>query len=390
MASSDINLNNIGFQSQLRDKPVQQNFSDIQNNFNALRAEVYASIASTASEVTSARDNFGNLTDNIHIRRVYNDGVATGGIITAQGTPDNTVRVSAGEAVVNGVGCDWSSATSGTVAAVTVASRKIVAAVNSDKTISLELGATGTSNLPTISSTQRPLAIISQDTASPAVFESGDILDARNQGCFMPRRREWKFKIQDAINALGGTLGGDIIIGAGNYYEDLSYKSNQKLIFESGANLYTLNGTAVTFREIDTSSLTNTKIEYTKPKYYDTGWINRSDWTNQHLGSDTSKNTDSNVSHGLNSNLSYITVKVLISSDGTDANAIEIPNSFYSYADDPTYRDLGVTVYQVDNDNVLVQTGFSGLAYLDSSGGEAIVTTQDWYYKVVVFKLIDM
>ncbi len=58
MSSSDLNLNSVGFQNQLRSKPVRENFTDIENNFNALRAEVYASIASTASFSASIRACF--------------------------------------------------------------------------------------------------------------------------------------------------------------------------------------------------------------------------------------------------------------------------------------------------------------------------------------------
>jgi hypothetical protein len=260
MASQDLDLLKPQYQGPIRSKIIRTSFTDIQNNFNALRSEVQNTLSSTASEVTSARDGFASLQDNIHIRRIGDvDGVATGGIVTAQGTPDNTVRVSAGNGAVQGVGVNWTSATSATVAAVGTA-RKNVVVINSDNSVGIELGSTATSVLPTITNTQRPLSIISQSTASPAVFNSSDLTDARGQGCFIKERKEWYFKIQDAINALGNTTSGEIIIGKGNYYEDLTLKNNQTLRFDTGVNLYTSNGTALEYKDINVKGVDNVRI----------------------------------------------------------------------------------------------------------------------------------
>lgn len=122
-------------------------------------------------------------------------------------------------------------------------------------------------------------------------------------------------------------------------------------------------------------------INYNK---YDTGWINRSDWTNVHLGSNTGLNVDSNVTHNLNKNISGLIYKVLISTDGTDNNSFEILPSFYSYN---TSRDFGITVYQIDNNNFKAQTGINGLMYLGDNGVNVELVTQNYYYKVVVFRL---
>jgi hypothetical protein len=118
---------------------------------------------------------------------------------------------------------------------------------------------------------------------------------------------------------------------------------------------------------------------------YDTGWINRSDWTNVHLGSDTTKNVDSNVSHNLGANLSRLLVRCLVSSDGTDNNAFEI--SFDKMYLQTSGLDLGVQYYQIDSNDMKVQTGQDGVPYFDDSGILQQLTTQDWYYKVVVVQL---
>jgi hypothetical protein len=123
MASSDLNLNNVGFQDNLRSKPVRENFQDIQSQFNALRAEINATIASTASEITTARDNFGALVDNVHIRRVYNNRISnsTDFQVTESSPSAMSVDVTSGQGIVYGTGIN---ATSGTILVTAPAASK--------------------------------------------------------------------------------------------------------------------------------------------------------------------------------------------------------------------------------------------------------------------------
>ena len=114
---------------------------------------------------------------------------------------------------------------------------------------------------------------------------------------------------------------------------------------------------------------------------YSTAWINRSDWTNVHLGTDDTKNADSNLNHALNAPLSDLIVKVFISTDGTDANSFELSTVNTSTI------DRGHTIYGIDNNNILVQTGLNGLASVSSIGGWLDIDTEDWYYKIKVYKL---
>jgi len=114
------------------------------------------------------------------------------------------------------------------------------------------------------------------------------------------------------------------------------------------------------------------------PKY-DTGWINRNLWGNKHLGSSLTKNLDSNVTHNLNTPLSDLMVKLLVSPTGVDGDSFELIVG----ADD----GWGVTVYYVDANNILVQTGANGIIYINATGGSAGIDTEDWYYKIKVYKL---
>lgn len=269
MPSQDLDLLKPNFQGPLRSKIIRTSLTDIQNNFNSLRSEVQNTLSSTASEVTSARDGFGALQDNIHIRRVMVDGIATGGVVTAQGTPDNTVRVTAGQGIVNGVGVSFTAGTSGTIAAVT-ATRKNVVVINSDNSTGIELGATGTDALPTLAATQRPLAIISQSTASPAVFNSADIVDARNQGAFITNRKIYKFLIQDAVDYLDDDIGGYIDISPGAYYEqvDLTGKNNVTLNFQEGAKLYRRDSASYAIKSINTAGSITENIKITGGQFF--------------------------------------------------------------------------------------------------------------------------
>jgi len=122
---------------------------------------------------------------------------------------------------------------------------------------------------------------------------------------------------------------------------------------------------------------------YNLIKRYDTGWINRSDWTNVHMGSNTGLNVDSNVAHNLDGNLSELIVKVLVSSDGTDNNSFEIGIAPFTIG----ATAYGIGIYQVDENNIKVQTMTSGIYYVLDNGFGLVIDIQNWYYKIVVMKI---
>lgn len=119
---------------------------------------------------------------------------------------------------------------------------------------------------------------------------------------------------------------------------------------------------------------------------YSTAWINRSDWTNVHLGSDDTKDADSNLNHGLTANLSDLLVKIFLSTDGTDANSFEITNVDFSQASASNIK-FGIRISQVDTANIQLQTGIHGLVSLTDAGDFIIIDAEDWYYKIKVYKL---
>ena len=121
------------------------------------------------------------------------------------------------------------------------------------------------------------------------------------------------------------------------------------------------------------------KIESMITKY-NTGWINRTDWTNVHMGSSLVVDADSNVAHNLNASLSELSVRVFISTDGTDANSFETHPASGGFV----ISVYGHTIYQVDANNIKVQTGVGGLLKIEDNGTVTVIAGQDWHYKIVV------
>ena len=131
----------------------------------------------------------------------------------------------------------------------------------------------------------------------------------------------------------------------------------------------------------------NNHVLYNLIKKYSTGWLLNeiggagvADWTNVHLGTDPTG--DSNVTHGLDGNLADFIVKVLISTDGTDANSFEVALS-------PLFPNTwsGYTVSYVDANNIKIQTGIAGLLYLLDNGIGSAIAAQNWYYKIIIYKI---
>lgn len=127
--------------------------------------------------------------------------------------------------------------------------------------------------------------------------------------------------------------------------------------------------------------------DFPVPKF-DSGWLLNemagagvADWANVHLGNDPTDPTD-NLTHGLDAPLSDIIVKILISIDGTDNNSFEIVDSSYSSND-----AWGITVYEVDDNNLKIQTGNRSFLYINDTGGIVGIEGNDWYYKIKIWKL---
>lgn len=106
---------------------------------------------------------------------------------------------------------------------------------------------------------------------------------------------------------------------------------------------------------------------------FSTGWVANSDWTNAEL----------TATHNFATNLSDLIVKFFISSDGTEANALEC-----SYAlNEAGSRILGFAIYQVNTNGIKIQTASDGIGIVDDDGSITQIDTESWYYKIKVYKI---
>lgn len=115
------------------------------------------------------------------------------------------------------------------------------------------------------------------------------------------------------------------------------------------------------------------ELEVTK---YDTGWVANSDWTDAEFA----------ITHNLGAALPELIARFFISSDGTDANAIEIISAAFDLASaQTTYR--GLSAFATDGNSFSYITGSNGLGYSDANGDPALLgASSPYYYRVVVYK----
>jgi hypothetical protein len=161
MSSNNLNLNVINYQNNLRSKPVRNNFTNIQTEFNALKAEVDAGIASTASEVVSARDNFSTLQNNINERGIYPNGISATAGYEVTNVSGLTVRVALGQGIVNGRGVFHNTSATASVSNPSAGQNRYdVLHINIDNTRTITAGTptTGVAEIPSSSINQMPIA----------------------------------------------------------------------------------------------------------------------------------------------------------------------------------------------------------------------------------------
>jgi hypothetical protein len=93
------------------------------------------------------------------------------------------------------------------------------------------------------------------------------------------------------------------------------------------------------------------------------------------------KNVDTNMNHLFCTNLSNLRAKLLVSTDGTDANSFEV-----NLIQTANAEITGVTFFQVDTDNITIQTGSGGIRLIENTGATDLIDTENWYCKAIIFK----
>ena len=212
---ANLNLSTITYQSPRRSKPVRDNFTDIQNKINEQDASISAlSTASSGAEVVDARDYHTDLKDRLQsASKGQGNIIISGGEVAEQGTPNMTVAVAAGEAIVNGTACKWAGANSGTITAPTTHPRYDVVVINSDNTLSIVEGTEAASPAyPDIAATQRPLAILTL-VVSQTTIETADIADWRFKGSYNIGTATWSHTddVQENVTGSGVTVDGVLL-----------------------------------------------------------------------------------------------------------------------------------------------------------------------------------
>jgi len=236
-------------------KIMRDNFTDISNWFGDQQNQINLLLTPPAgNEVTNARDYHAVLRDRIRsASKASGNCVITGLQVTTNN--DMTVGVEVGEALVDGVACKLEArATSGAVTAPTIKRYDIVC-LNSDNTLSIVAGNdSADAVLPSVSSTQRALAILPLVNGQTAIPQSL-IWDARHQGAQVDGY--YFFTIQEAVNyaddkkiyessTYQGDIGGVINIGPGHYFEEIAIGKSATLVadkqmtlnFDPGAKIY--------------------------------------------------------------------------------------------------------------------------------------------------------
>lgn len=167
-------------------------------------------------------------------------------------------------------------------------------------------------------------------------------------------------------------------------YGDLTNNTSVQILPMAAMSFIGASTSWYIISQYSSSVITSTNVVLTNS--YDTGWVENlmnggstPEWRNVHLSS--SGTGDANINHGFNCGLDKLYFKLLISTDGTDANsfdAIPINSGIGNY---------GYTPYYIDDGNIKIQTGDGGIAYLNDSGSGIALTNEAYYYRIIVLKL---
>jgi hypothetical protein len=90
----------------------------------------------------------------------------------------------------------------------------------------------------------------------------------------------------------------------------------------------------------------------------------------------TTKNLDRNFFHGFAKGFYNLNIQLWYSSDKSEANSVKLIEHIYA-------GPYGITFLGVDTNNFTLNTGSSGIAYLDTAGALQSLAANDVYYRIV-------
>ena len=159
---------------------------------------------------------------------------------------------------------------------------------------------------------------------------------------------------------------------------------------DSGAGIVTVDGEGAETIDGDASVIMVSQYDYVTMlctgtawiilsiyAHRDTGWVDCNDWTNQHLGDAVG----ANLNHKLGIPLRRITrTRVVISTDGADANSF----TAMDFMADAAVGNFGIQCLAVDDNNIIVHTGSTGLLQcVDATGLAVAIDIEAYKYRVI-------
>ena len=98
----------------------------------------------------------------------------------------------------------------------------------------------------------------------------------------------------------------------------------------------------------------------------------------------TDKNTDYDFYHGFDKRMHFLNCDVYCSTDKTEANAQWIGPESFNESGDYAGTSAGIVPTGVDTNNILFQTGTTGLRLMGTNGVLSVLDSEDYYYRIVV------
>jgi hypothetical protein len=181
LTSADIG--EVTRQSDVISKNLRDNFTNLKNKTNEVIDDLAAvAIGTTNAETTAARPYHTDLSGRLNsIWKGRYNYLKSGGVVTAQGTPNMTVAVSAGEAKIDGIDVKWAAQNSGTVTAPGSNTRLDLVVANSDSTLSIVTGAAAASPVfPSVATTQLVLAALVVKNTTTSLNVGTEIVYVKN------------------------------------------------------------------------------------------------------------------------------------------------------------------------------------------------------------------
>lgn len=98
----------------------------------------------------------------------------------------------------------------------------------------------------------------------------------------------------------------------------------------------------------------------------------------------STKNVDSDITHNLGVDIDKLRIQFVLSTQTTGTGA----TSMLVALGTGNYNNRGLMVYEVDTNSFTLQTGTSGFQIQDAGGGDTIIDTEDYSFKVMVERVI--